>query len=502
MYPERLSIRFGPPTIRPYQVVGNILVAGLKIRPGVSVLFAGNYVFEVAGRLTAVGTDQMPIVFTRTNSAGGWRGIYFNNAGPGSELENCTISNATGSALRIEASPAPTIVKCAFSNNSSTNGGGAINASGTVGDLVIDACKFTANSTLADGGAIRAKMTSGALRILNGCRFVANIANPNEIDGDHVGGAVYASGRVVISDAMFSLNTSISACTSVYNCDVTGRGGAIYLDSSLDSTIENSVFVSNTVRSVNRGYCLFGGNSMPRGGAVYLQDGSLSIHNTVLSQNGAAASGCGPSQSGAALFVSSGSCTAVNVTCAYNSQSGTAGGIQVGGGKVAITNSIIYFNGGTQINGPATVAYSDIQGGFAGVGNISGNPIFLSENDLMIVPGSPCIDAGSTNIVYNDICFPPSLRKSTLGGARNDMGAHGGPGACPGLLPRLGLVVNVTLLGGVPGYGYRLQTSSDFLNWSTPAEQISVLHIGDTVGFTDPLTNSLPYRFYRLNVAP
>ena len=38
---------------------------------------------------------------------------------------------------------------------------------------------------------------------------------------------------------------------------------------------------------------------------------------------------------------------------------------------------------------------------------------------------SPCIDKGNPDPQYNDVCLPPSL-----GAARNDMGAYGGPGAC------------------------------------------------------------------------
>src|SRR6058998_1932365 len=69
----------------PYRVVGNIQVAVLTINPGVTVYFESNYVFEVDGFLTAVGSELEPIVFTRTNGVG-WQGIYFNNSYNGSEL--------------------------------------------------------------------------------------------------------------------------------------------------------------------------------------------------------------------------------------------------------------------------------------------------------------------------------------------------------------------------------------------------------------------------------
>jgi hypothetical protein len=73
------------------------------------------------------------------------------------------------------------------------------------------------------------------------------------------------------------------------------------------------------------------------------------------------------------------------------------------------------------------VTFSDVQGGFAGEGNINLNPLFGSAGceALQIIVGSPCIDAGNPDPMFNDVCLPPSL-----GTVRNDMGAHGGPKAC------------------------------------------------------------------------
>ncbi len=87
--------------------------------------------------------------------------------------------------------------------------------------------------------------------------------------------------------------------------------------------------------------------------------------------------------------------------------------------------------------------------GLVGVGNINVNPIFLSTTNLMIVPGSRCIDAGNPVAAYNDTCFPPSL-----GTARNDIGAHGGPGACGWTVPPWPVIVtpptNQTVFAGNP----------------------------------------------------
>jgi len=129
------------------------------------------------------------------------------------------------------------------------------------------------------------------------------------------------------------------------------------------------------------------------------------------------------------LMVISGAATVVNCTFAYNQEQGLWCDSQS-----TLMNSILYYNGtpgGVQIGGiPPVVTYSDVQGGLAGEGNIDANPIFVSPTDLTLVPGSRCMDAGNPDPAYNDTCFPPSV-----GTARNDMGAYGGPGACCWLAP-------------------------------------------------------------------
>ena len=77
----------------------------------------------------------------------------------------------------------------------------------------------------------------------------------------------------------------------------------------------------------------------------------------------------------------------------------------VGGGLVArqgtLKNSIVGGNVPDQITGEygfpsLTVSYCCVQGGFAGVGNIDADPLFLdpAHHNYRLLPGSPCIDAG------------------------------------------------------------------------------------------------------------
>ncbi len=132
-----------------------------------------------------------------------------------------------------------------------------------------------------------------------------------------------------------------------------------------------------------------------------------------------------------------------NCTIAQNQQ------YAIDGRQMAVTNSILYFNGqdGAQINGTdVNVVFSDVQGGCQGEGNIDANPEFveLGTWDDLNVPllgdyhlkstaghwdpvasvwlldetSSPCIDAG-------DPIAPIGSEPSGNGGIIN-MGAYGG----------------------------------------------------------------------------
>ncbi len=81
-----------------------------------------------------------------------------------------------------------------------------------------------------------------------------------------------------------------------------------------------------------------------------------------------------------------------------------------------------------------TVQYSNIDGGWEGVGNIDTDPLFTDpeNDDYTFQEGSPCIDTGNPDPAYNDpedpnhTGWPLWPSQGTL---RNDMGCYGGPGA-------------------------------------------------------------------------
>ena len=116
-----------------------------------------------------------------------------------------------------------------------------------------------------------------------------------------------------------------------------------------------------------------------------------------------------------------------------NNLGAVVGGIYGLGSTPDVMNNIVWgntYNSGGQITG-ATVTYSDIEGGYTGTGNINNLPLFdmTTEYNLLSL-GSPCIDAGNPDPMYNDIehIFNPGYAMPPAHDSlRNDMGHCGGP---------------------------------------------------------------------------
>ncbi len=170
-------------------------------------------------------------------------------------------------------------------------------------------------------------------------------------------------------------------------------------------TILNSSFLSNSVSFGGAGAALYSGG----GSSVYLQNGI--VRSNIIS---------GSSTGGA--IETGGGTTLVNCVIAQNSPNGmqtvsggnsnvikdsTFTGNNPGYGLAlyntsgnSISNSIFWGDGAGEIFNDGlssfSAEYSDFEnGGVAGTGNISGDPLFLgAPSDLRLGPGSPAVDAG------------------------------------------------------------------------------------------------------------
>jgi len=154
----------------PYLVNCDIEIASLVIDPGVEVLATGNYQISViSGVINAVGTEDLPIVFSRPDSVSDWKGLRLINAASQSELAHCVIERSTRYGLYMEttAGEMPSIRHCRIANNVNDNHPGQpstrwVNAYAggvyVVGDMVLEDCviedNFTATSYSSYEGSI------------------------------------------------------------------------------------------------------------------------------------------------------------------------------------------------------------------------------------------------------------------------------------------------------------------------------------------------------------
>jgi len=388
------------------------------------------------------------------------------------ELQDCIIdnnsaSNYGGGICAILSTGMIRIDDCEFTNCNASYGGGVYVECSDIDDtLVINNCILRNDTSSAYGGGIGAWLNAASLQVKE-CIIEYNFSSHgggiavdattgnfsieycqiefNKAEGagsnveHHYGGGVHINNVSGISKLINCRINSNLSYSYAYRFNYSGYaysyGGGVYAN--------GDIFMANCVISNNTSYAYashaFPGGSASahsRGAGTYLS-GNSNIFNCIISCNTITASAGGPGahyiyREGSGFYVGSGSVDIINCNMVNNNYHG----IYNYDGILNVQNSIVYdnYDGGTQMAGTIDPEYCLIQN-YDTTGdttNIDGNPIFYDpygcdENDLIILYPSPCIDAGNPDPWYNDRCFPPS---STMGGDRNDIGAHGGPGGC------------------------------------------------------------------------
>lgn len=241
---------------------------------------------------------------------------------------------------------------------------------------------------LANGAAF-----NGVIDGFTVTRGNANGSSAN--DTDRGGGIICLNGgNPTIRNCRFELNR----CTF--------GGGAGYVRTA-SPRFEDCVFENNFGASFGGAFdtfnganvtwvrCQFINNSAVRAGGVEAFGSCFPTLINCVFRNNTATGGTG----GGALYVASSSsatiqgCTIVNNT----TPSASTGGVLLSGSSATVTNSILFFNSGVQISVNASVSYSAVQNGFAGVGVINSTPLFQNSagGDYRLGAGSPGIDAGN-----------------------------------------------------------------------------------------------------------
>jgi len=208
------------------------------------------------------------------------------------------------------------------------------------------------------------------------CVYTANLTNASTFTGFTLvnGQNGHLNGGAGIHNENSDLN--ITHCSFYSN--YANWGGAI-------SNLNNS--------DVTITHCLFYKNRAYYGGAIHNGGGSeATVINSSFYGNSATYGGC-------MRNVSSNSLT---INCSFGGNSGTVGKtVHNRFSSPTIRNSVLW-NGGSEISDNdglvTTVAYSDVQGGFAGTGNINADPLFtnLGNGILSVNFGSPAINSASS----------------------------------------------------------------------------------------------------------
>lgn len=380
------------------------------------------------------------------------RDIGYYGSGPNTVFDGFTI---TGGNANAEAQDwenrggggmyniysSPTIINCTFSANSAWYGGGIENI-GSWPDLIN--CTFSRNFSEWGGGMAN----DDSRPTLIDCTFIGNVSS-------YKGGAM----------ANYDGSPPVTNCAFIGNCAV--LGGAIY-GADCNPKLTDCTFTGNLAEKGGAAYnndssikltnCTLSVNGATTGGVIYDDEGSSVLLNCKLSANTAASGGViysgdesygrltncvltgNTAVSGGVIYISDdGSVRLTYCTLADNSaDNGSALACdsyqQQNPSSIEVTNCILWDSGNEIWNNDGsiiTIAYSDVQGGWPGEGNIDGVPLFVEpghwnadglwlEGDYSLRAGSPCLDAGTDAEIYEDI--EGNIRPSDFPGADNNCG--------------------------------------------------------------------------------
>ncbi|HSJ57738.1 MAG TPA: PKD domain-containing protein, partial [Anaerolineae bacterium] len=264
------------------------------------------------------------------------------------------------------------------------------------------------NEAKQSGGGL---YLTGSNAIITGNTIVDNLAGYGSVSGGGI--SLYNNSNAEITNNVIRGNrVSASGGFSIGN----GIGGAIIAHSS-SPTLRRNLIVDNRIE---------GSNSNHYGGAVYLYYAdAILANNTIIGNSAGTSAGSQITYAGGAIFE-------------YQSHP-------------VLANNILWNNTPDELHGSSlglpgsfTIAYSDLAGGQAGIvtngnttvnwleGNLDADPLFANPaaGDYTLQPGSPAIDAGTADFLWNGQVVV-SLTPDQYNGAAPDMGAFEAEGSAP-----------------------------------------------------------------------
>ncbi|MAE69785.1 MAG: hypothetical protein CME06_04865 [Gemmatimonadetes bacterium] len=358
---------------------GTYLEHDLTIRMGITVcsLDPGNHevvastVVHGSGRTSVFSfapSDRVPLL-TGFTITGAQRGVSCSYSAP--VVRRCVIRGNSGWGWRDGG------VHCSMSSPQ------------------IDECAIVGNYTQswseASGAGIACRGDATSRPRITGCEIAWNTVHGLSWDYDYHGGGIYCYGA-----APHIENTRIHDNRVIGDLDRIYGGGVALVRAAEPAALENCVIDGNRLEIVDVYLEV-------HGGGVYCERGDVSIVNCTFSDNRSEA----PDGRGGALYLDNGT-------------------------DAEVRNCVLWGNAPDEIaigEGEGSVAFSTIQGGYPGEGNIDANPLFRSYGgwEYLLAARSPCIDTGDPAIEDGISDWHPKWPAGYRNGARSDMGAYGGP---------------------------------------------------------------------------
>jgi len=287
--------------------------------------------------------------------------------------------------------------------------------------------------------------------ILDG--FTITLGNANASDCKIGGGMYLSTSSPLFSNLIFSSNSAFDTgggiditysdptfINVIFSNNQAGWSGAGMYNDHSNSKLINVTFSGNraTIGGGIENYecdpiltnVTFSGNSTTSsGGGISNVGSNPTLINVTFSGNSAISYGGGMYNS------ASSKPTLINVTFSGNSAPFGGGGIYgFASDNPIIINSILWGNTPNQVvGGTPSITYSDIQGGFSGVGNIDADPLLgsLADNGGFtqthaLLSGSPAIDSGSPDVCpqHDQRFFTRPVDGDNNGSMICDMGAY------------------------------------------------------------------------------
>lgn len=366
------------------------------IQAAIVVAASGDEVVLANGTYTGVGNINLDFL---------GKSITLRSAG--GDPNACTIDcQGLDRAIYIHDGAGPALVQGIGIVNGrppSINGGGILCLAS---ELRVENCNFLGDAIIPGDGLVDATgygagggiYSEGGSLTVNGCRF-ENCSVYSYAFEDYCGGG----GICVMGGSARVTNCYFSNCSADVSCYY--GGGAV---AAFEATIvvHNNEMISCGAHGDGGGFwgqtCTIDirGNRISQcsgfhnSGAIGLDTCDGTIANNVLCDNTAG-------EGGGAMLIAYGGASITGCTIANNDGQYGSGGLCTSYiTQVGVTNCIFWGNiggSGSQISSYGTsapvVTYSDVQGGWTGVGNLNSDPYF-ADFDYHLGSYSVCINAG------------------------------------------------------------------------------------------------------------